>query len=117
MNVPLASLSEVTVADAWFAALDRRSLIIGTLQLTIQVLGVYVDAFNTWIQVELAEHPGSSLLLRVMPWATFGDAMRILRSEIAATIRPDAPIEPSSFDAGECRHLNLPIASQQIATS
>ena len=117
MNVSRASISEVTAADAWFAALDRRSLIIGTLQLTMQVLGVHIDAFNTWIQIEFAEYPGSSLLLRLMPWATFGDAIRVLRSEIATRICSDAPTEILTPGAGECRHLFLTIASHQIATA
>jgi hypothetical protein len=117
MNVSLPSISEVSTADAWFVALDRRSLIVGPLQLTMQVLGVHVDAIHTWIQIGLAEYPGSSLLLRLMPWATFGDALRIVRSEIAARVRSDAPTRAFTNAAGECRHLCLTIASHQIATA
>ena len=117
MDVLLPSASEITTADTWFAGLDRRPLVIGALQLTMQVLGVHLDAFNTWIQIELGELPGTSLLLRLMPWATVGDALEIVRSEIAARFCSDAPTEPLTHDAGDCRHLLVTIASSQIATA
>jgi len=117
VDVLLPSASEITTADSWFAGLDRRPLVIGALQLTMQVLGVHLDAFNTWIQIELGELPDSSLLVRLMPWATVGDAIEIVRSEIAATFCSDTRTEPLTHEAGDCRHLFLPIVSRQIATA
>lgn len=116
MDVLLPTVSEITTADAWFAGLDRRRLTIGAMQFTMQVLGVHVDAFNTWIQIELSECPGSSLLLRLIAGATSGDAVNILRSAVAARIGSDAPTEPVSNDAGECRHVFLTIAPGHLAT-
>ena len=116
MDVLLPTVSEMTAADAWFAGLDRRLLTISAaLQFTMHVLGVHVDAFNTWIQIELSEYPGSSLLLRLIPGATSCDAVNILRAEIAARICSDAQTEPVSRDAGECRHVVLMIAPGHLA--
>lgn len=115
MDVLLPSVSEITTADAWFAALDRRPLNVGALQFTLQVLGVHVDAFNIWIQVELSECPGSSLLLRLTPSATSGDAVDILGAEIARVCSV-AQTEGVARDAGECRHVFLTIAPRHVAT-
>lgn len=116
MDVLLPSASEITTADAWFAALDRRLLSVGALQFTLQVLGVHVDAFNTWIQVALLECPGSSLLLSLTPAASSGDAVDILHSEIAARLCSDAQTGRVPHASGECRNLFLTIASGQNAT-
>jgi hypothetical protein len=118
VDVLLPTVSEITVADAWFAGLDRRLLpISAALQFTMQVLGVHVDAFNTWIQIELSESPGSSLLLRLIHGATSGDAVDIIRAEIAARICSDAQPEPVSRDVGECRHVVLTIAPGHLAAT
>jgi hypothetical protein len=80
---PLAPLhNEMTVADCWFAALDQRSFTAGNGFWTTRVVGVHLDGLHTWIQLEFAEHPGSSFVLHLTPWAGLHDAVNVIRSEI-----------------------------------
>lgn len=74
--------NEMTVADCWFAALDRRPFTSGNRLWTTRVLGVHLDGLHTWVQLEFAEHPGSSCLLHLTPWAGLHDAVNIIRGEI-----------------------------------
>lgn len=78
----LTADNEMTVADCWFAALDQRSFISDSRLWITRVLGVHLDGLNTWIQLEFAEHPDSSFLLRLTPWAGLQDAVSIIRGEI-----------------------------------
>jgi hypothetical protein len=50
------------------------------------VVGVHLDGRHTWIQLEFAERPGSSLLLHLTPWAGLHDAVNIIRAEIVGGI-------------------------------
>jgi len=72
----------MTVADCWFAALDQRPFIAGAGRWTTRVVGVHLDGLHTWIQLEFAEHPGSSFILHLTPWAGLHDAVSIIRAEI-----------------------------------
>jgi hypothetical protein len=74
--------NEMTVADCWFAALDQRPFTSGNGLWTTRVFGVHLDGLHTWIQLEFAEHPGSSFLLHLTPWAGLHDAINIIRGEI-----------------------------------
>ena len=78
----LALDSEMTVADWWFAALDQRSLVVNAVRWTTQVVGVHLDRFGTWIQIEFKEHRDTSLLLHLAPLAELHDAVAMLRAEI-----------------------------------
>ena len=78
----LGSDNEMTVADCWFAALDQRRFAAGEQRWTTRVLGVHLDALHTWIQLEFAEYPGSSLILHLTPWAGLHDAVNMIRAEI-----------------------------------
>jgi hypothetical protein len=46
------------------------------------VIGVHLDGHHTWIQLEFAEHPGSSFILHLTPWTGLHDAVNIIRAEI-----------------------------------
>lgn len=74
--------SEMTVADCWFAALDQRPFTSGNGLWTTRVIGVHLDGLHTWIQLEFAEHPGSSFILHLTPWTGLHDAVNIIRAEI-----------------------------------
>ena len=74
--------NEMTVADCWFAALDQRPFTSSNGLWTTRVVGVHLDGLHTWIQLEFAEHPGSSCLLHLTPWAGLHDAVNIIRGEI-----------------------------------
>jgi len=78
----LGSDNEMTVADCWFAALDQRPFTSGNGCFTTRVVGVHLEGLHTWIQLEFAEHPGSSFLLHLTPWAGLHDAVSIIRAEI-----------------------------------
>ena len=78
----LGSDNEMTVADCWFAALDQRPFTSGSRCFTTRVVGVHLDGLHTWIQLEFAEHPGSSFVLHLTPWAGLHDAVSIIRAEI-----------------------------------
>ena len=72
----------MTVADCWFAALDQRPFTSGNGLWTTRVVGIHLDGLHIWIQLEFAEHPGSSFLLHLTPWAGLHDAVSIIRGEI-----------------------------------
>jgi hypothetical protein len=72
----------MTVADCWFAALDQRPFASGNGVCTTRVVGVHLDGPHTWIQLEFAEHPDSSFLLHLTPWAGLHDAVSSIRREI-----------------------------------
>jgi hypothetical protein len=74
--------NEMTVADCWFAALDQRLFTSGSRRWTTRVVGVHLEGLHTWIQLEFAEHAGSSFLLHLTPWAGIHDAVSIIRAEI-----------------------------------
>lgn len=78
----VASASEMTVADCWFAALDQRRFAAGDRRWTTRVMGVHLDGLHTWIQLEFAEHPGSSLVLHLTPWAGLHEAVTMIHHEI-----------------------------------
>jgi hypothetical protein len=72
----------MTVADCWFAALDQRPFTSGNRLWTTRVVGVHLDGLHTWIQLEFAEHPGSSFVLHLAPWTGLHEAVDIIRGEI-----------------------------------
>lgn len=74
--------NEMTVADCWFAALDQRPFTSEGTLWTTRVVGVHLEGLHTWIQLEFAEHAGSSFLLHLKPWAGLHDAVGIIRAEI-----------------------------------
>ena len=78
----LGSDNEMTVADCWFAALDQRRFAADERRWTTRVVGVHLDGLHTWIQLEFAEDPGSSLILHLTPWAGLHDAVNMIRAEI-----------------------------------
>ena len=73
--------NQVTIADWWFAGLDQRPFIVHTLPWTTRVLGVHLDGFNTWIQIEFVED-GSPLLLHLTGPARLQDAVDVIRAEM-----------------------------------
>jgi hypothetical protein len=74
--------NEMTLADCWFAALDQRPFISDSRRWTTRVVGVHLDGHHTWIQLEFAEHPGSSFIVHLTPWAGLHDAVNIIRNQI-----------------------------------
>jgi hypothetical protein len=78
----LGSDNKMTVADCWFAALDQRRFAAGDRRWTTRVMSVHLDGLHTWIQLEFAEHPDSSLILHLTPWAGLHDAVNMIHAEI-----------------------------------
>jgi hypothetical protein len=80
MSLPLGN--EMTVADWWFAALDRRLFTVGDVHWTTQVVGVHLHGFHTWIQIEFAEEGRLAFLLHLTPLAGLQDAVNLIGAEI-----------------------------------
>jgi hypothetical protein len=78
----LALDHEMTVADWWFAALDQRPFTVDDVCWTTQVVGVHLDGFDRWIQIEFAEHGGSSVLLHLAPLAGLQDAVDMIHAAL-----------------------------------
>ena len=101
----LALNNEMTAADWWFAGLDRRPFTVSDVLWTMQVAGVHLDGFHTWIQIEFAEDPGSSLLLHLTPWAGLQDAVNIVRAEIICRTSSDIAGADSPRCLGDCHDV------------
>ena len=97
--------NEMTVADWWFAGLDQRPFTIGNVLWTMQVAGVHLDGFHTWIQIEFAEDPGSSLVLHLTPWAGLQDAVNIVRAEILGRTSSDIADADLRRCLGDCHDV------------
>ena len=82
--------NEMTVADCWFAALDQRAFSAGNGRWTTRVMGVHLEGLHTWIQLEFAERPDSSLILHLTPWAGLHDAVNMIHAEIMRGGSPPA---------------------------
>ena len=78
----LASANEMTAADWWFAGLDQRTFTVYNGRWTARVLGVHLEGFDTWIQLEFAEEPASFLLLHLTGWAGLHDALDMIHADI-----------------------------------
>ena len=104
-----ATNSELTAADWWFARLDQRPFTVGEMRWTMQVLGVHVDGFHTWIQIEFAEDADSSLLLHLTPWAGLQDAIDIVRAEMSS--QTSSGVAADSRCLGECHNVMVPAAA------
>jgi hypothetical protein len=94
--------NEMTVADWWFAGLDQRPFTVSNVLWTMQVAGVHLDGFHTWIQIGFAEDPGSSLVLHLTPWAGLQDAVNIVRAEIRCRTTSDIVGADSPGYLGDC---------------
>jgi hypothetical protein len=94
--------NEMTVADWWFAGLDQRPFTVSDVLWTMQVAGVHLDGFHTWIQIGFAEDPGSSLVLHLTPWAGLQDAVNIVRAEIMCRTSPGISGADSPGCLGDC---------------
>jgi len=94
----------MTAADWWFAGLDRRPLTISDIRWTMQVAGVHLDGFHTWIQIEFAEDPDSSLLLHLTPWAGLQDAVNIVHAEMVCRTS-SGPSTVDSPGLGHCHDV------------
>jgi hypothetical protein len=101
-----AANSEMTAADWWFAGLDQQQITLDNTRCTLQVLGVHVDGFHTWIQIEFAEDPDSSVLLHLTPWAGLQDALNIVLNAITDTATGAAADALRCLD--QCCNLLLP---------
>lgn len=101
----LALHDEMTAADWWFARLDQRPCTVGNVRWTMQVLGVHVDRFHTWIQIEFTEAPGSSLLLHLTPWAGLQEAVNIVRAEIMSRTSSEPAGADSHEWLGDCQNV------------
>ena len=97
--------NEITAADWWFAGLDQRIFAAGDARWTMRVVGVHFDRLHTWIQIEFAEDRGSSLLLRLTPWAGLQDALNIVRAEILWRTCSDPSGTDSLHSLGNCQNV------------
>jgi len=97
--------NEMTVADWWFAGLDQRTFTVSNVLWTMQVAGVHLDRFHTWIQIGFAEDPGSSLVLHLTPWAGLQDAITIVRAEIICRTSSDLTGADSPRWLGDCHDV------------
>ncbi len=94
-----------SAADWWFAGLDQRPFTVGKVRWTMQVAGVHLNGFHTWIQIEFAEDPGSSLLLRLTPWAGLQDAINIVRAAMMRRTSSGIAGTDSPGYLGDCHHV------------
>ena len=101
----LALNNEMTAADWWFAGLDQRPFTVSDVRWTMQVAGVHLDGFHTWIQIEFAEDPGSSLLLHLTPWAGLQDAISIVRAGIMCRTSSGLAGADSPGCLGDCHDV------------
>jgi len=90
----------MTAADWWFTGLDQRPFTVDNLRRTMQVLGVHVEGSHTWIQLEFAEDPDTSLLLHLTPWAGLQDAVNMVLDAIAGSVSGTAA--EASRCLGQC---------------
>ncbi len=112
----LALNNEMTVADWWFAGLDQRPFTVSDVLWTMQVAGVHLDGFHTWIQIEFAEDPGSSLLLHLTPWAGLQDAINIVRAGIMCRTSSGLAGADSPGCLGDCHDVvigGLAVSAQE----
>ena len=79
---PLSVPNNITANEWWFDAFDQRRFVVGNRRYTTQVVGVHIQAFDTWIQIEFAEVPGRSLLLHVPPGAGVPGAVKAIEALI-----------------------------------
>lgn len=100
----LALHNEMTAADWWFAGLDQRPCTVSNVRWTMQVVGVHVDGFHTWIQIEFAEEPGSSILLHLTPWAGLQEAVNIVRAEVMSRTLSERA-RADSHGLGDCHNV------------
>ena len=52
-------------ADAWFSALDDRTIELGPVSCIARVLGIHAGADGLWIQLECEGNPDTSLVVHV----------------------------------------------------
>ena len=97
--------NDITVADWWFAGLDQRPFTASNVLWTMQVAGVHLAGFHTWIQIEFAEDPGSSLVLHLTPLAGLQDAVNIVRAEILRRTSSDIAGADSPGCFGDCHDV------------
>ncbi len=97
--------NEMTVADWWFAGLDQRPFTVSNVLWTMQVAGVHLDGFHTWIQIGFVKDPGSSLVLHLTPWAGLQDAINIVRDEITCRTSSGLAAADSPGCLGDCRDV------------
>jgi hypothetical protein len=103
----LASNNEMTAADWWFAGLDQRAFMVSDVRWTMQVAGVHMEGSRTWIQIEFAEDPDSSLLLHLTPWAGLQDAINIVRAEIMCRTSSGVAGVESPGCLGDCHDVMI----------
>ena len=76
-------------ADAWFAALDGRLLVIGPNTCIVRVMGIHAEGANLWIQLECSDQPERSVVLQVSATHTTEDVLAVLGSRTPC----DSPLE------------------------
>src|SRR5262245_51404390 len=70
--------NSVTSCDSWFAALDERRIGYGPASWVAHVTAVRTIGEDSWIQVQSADNPAHSLILRVGPDATLDQVVTVL---------------------------------------
>ncbi len=80
-NHSIATADGGTDVDRWFAAIDQRQIGTGPLSWVAQVVGIYPDGHDLWVQVSATHAPESTVLLRVSEDSTVESAVTLLREQ------------------------------------
>ncbi|MGH9722628.1 MAG: hypothetical protein ACRD8O_20650 [Bryobacteraceae bacterium] len=86
-------------AQWWFAALDRRSFVVGGTEWIVHVAGIHVARFDVWVQLDLAGVAPRSLVLRITRGMNVPDALAAIETMIAfdpneSRYAAEAPVKP-----------------------
>ena len=66
-------------ADAWFAALDDRTIELGPVSCTARVLGIHTGPDGLWIQLTCEGSPDISVVVHVTPATRVEDVLQRLK--------------------------------------
>lgn len=86
--VPVINVSPRENAHWWFTALDQRSLAVGADRWLTQVVGVYVDGEEVWIQLQSLPAQLHGFTIRVHPEMSVDDVVTAVEAQIRRVTRP-----------------------------
>ena len=84
---PVINVSPRESAHWWFTALDQRPLAVDADRWLTQVVGVYVDGEEVWIQLQSVPAQLHDLTIRVRPEMSVDDVVRAVEAQIRRATR------------------------------
>jgi hypothetical protein len=73
------------MAHWWFTALDQRAVLVGAERWLTRVMGIHVDGFDLWIQIEAAAQQIRSFVIRVREPMSVEQAVAEIEQRIRAS--------------------------------